>query len=55
MSGPGELPYEAEARLADNLFVVRLRAGFSLETLAKLAVVNAGGIGAMENGKTSAD
>lgn len=50
--GPGELPYEAKARLADNLFVLRLRAGFSLETLGKLAAVTSGGIGAMERGKT---
>lgn len=51
---PRELSYEAKARLADNLFLRRTRAEFSQEELAELAMVSAGRIGEIENGKVKA-
>ncbi|HVO55954.1 MAG TPA: helix-turn-helix transcriptional regulator [Solirubrobacterales bacterium] len=47
-----ELTYEARARLADNLYLRRRRAGLSQERLAELALVSAGQIGAIELGKS---
>lgn len=49
-----ELSYEARARIADNLFLQRRRAEHSQEELAELAMVSAGQIGSIENGKTNA-
>lgn len=49
--GRRELPYEARARIADNLFLRRRRAGHSHGELAELARVSAGRIGLIENGK----
>jgi transcriptional regulator with XRE-family HTH domain len=54
MSGagrPGDLSYEARARLADNLFLLRKRAGYSQEALGRRAMVSPGRIGDIENGK----
>ncbi len=48
---PGDLSYEARARLADNLFLLRKRAGYSQEALGRRAMVSPGGIGDIENGK----
>jgi transcriptional regulator with XRE-family HTH domain len=48
---PRELPYEGKARIADNLFLQRRRAEFSQEELAEVAMVSAGQIGSIENGK----
>lgn len=45
-----ELPYEARARIADNVFLLRKRAGHSQEELSKLAMVSADRIGKIENG-----
>lgn len=53
MSGPirsRELPYEARARIADNLLLRRKRAGLSQEALADLAMVSPDRISAIENG-----
>lgn len=49
-----ELPYQARARLADNLFVQRGRAGLSQEALGRRAMVCPSRIGAIENGKVAA-
>ncbi len=49
-----ELPYEARARIADNLFLQRKRAGYSQEALDERARVSAGRVGAAENGKVTA-
>jgi len=49
--GRRELPYEARARIADNLFLLRRRAGHSQGELAELARVSAGQIGSIESGK----
>jgi transcriptional regulator with XRE-family HTH domain len=46
-----ELPYEARARIADNLFRLRRRAEHSQGELAELARVSAGQIGSIESGK----
>jgi transcriptional regulator with XRE-family HTH domain len=46
-----ELPYEARARIADNLFLQRRRAEYSQGELAELARVSAGQIGSIENGE----
>ncbi len=57
MDRPGrskELPYQARARLADNLLLQRKRAGLSQEALAKRAMVCATRIGAIENGQSAA-
>jgi transcriptional regulator with XRE-family HTH domain len=51
---PRGLPYQARARLADNLFLQRKRAGLSQEALAKRAMVCATRIGAIENGQSAA-
>lgn len=54
MSGAGrtgDLSYEARARLADNLFLLRKRAGYSQEALSRRAMVSPCGIGDIENGK----
>ncbi len=48
---PRELSYEAKARIADNLFLQRRRGEFSQEDLAEVAMVSAGQIGSIENGK----
>lgn len=44
------LPYEARARIADNLLLRRKHAGLSQEALADLAMVSPDRIGAIENG-----
>jgi len=44
------LPYTARARLADNIYVHRKRAGLSLAALAQLAGLTAGRLGQMERG-----
>jgi transcriptional regulator with XRE-family HTH domain len=49
--GRRELPYEAKARIADNVFLQRRRAKYSQEEIAELARVSAGQIGSIENGK----
>lgn len=57
MNRPGQsrgFPYLARARLADNLFLQRKRAGLSQEALAKRAMVWATRIGAIENGQSAA-
>jgi transcriptional regulator with XRE-family HTH domain len=46
-----ELSYEARARIADNLFLGRQRAGYSQEALAERAMVSPGRVGEFENGK----
>jgi transcriptional regulator with XRE-family HTH domain len=46
-----ELSYEARARIADNLFLLRRRAEHSQEELAERAKVSAGQIGSIESGK----
>jgi transcriptional regulator with XRE-family HTH domain len=46
-----DLPYEAKARIADNVFLRRRRAEYSQEEIAELARVSAGQIGSIENGK----
>jgi transcriptional regulator with XRE-family HTH domain len=54
MTGPGrtiELPYQAKARIADNLLLQRRHAGYSQEALSERAMVTPGRIGAIENGK----
>jgi transcriptional regulator with XRE-family HTH domain len=49
--GRRELPYEARARIADNLFLLRRRAEYSQGELAALVRVSAGQIGSIESGK----
>jgi transcriptional regulator with XRE-family HTH domain len=49
--GRRELPYEARARIADNLFLQRRRAEYSQGELAEFARVSAGQIGSIESGK----
>jgi transcriptional regulator with XRE-family HTH domain len=49
--GRRELPYEARARIADNVFLQRRRAAVSQDEIAELARVSAGQIGSIENGK----
>lgn len=54
MNGPirsRELPYEARARIADNVFLLRKRAGYSQEALSKRALLSVDGIGKIENGR----
>ena len=54
MTEPGrtlELPYEARARIADNLLLQRRRAGYSQEALGERAMITPGRIVAIENGK----
>lgn len=53
MNGPIEsrkLPYAARARIADNAFLLRKRAGYSQEALGERAMVSADRIGKLENG-----
>jgi transcriptional regulator with XRE-family HTH domain len=45
-----ELPYEARARIADNVFLLRKRTGLSQEELAELAMISPDRIGKIENG-----
>jgi transcriptional regulator with XRE-family HTH domain len=49
--GRRDLPYEAKARIADNVFLQRRRAEYSQEEIAEFARVSAGQIGSIENGK----
>jgi transcriptional regulator with XRE-family HTH domain len=49
-----ELSYEARARIADNLFLQRKRAGYSQEALGDRAMVSGDRISAIENGKALA-
>jgi len=44
------LTYQARARIADNLFLQRRRAGYSQAALSERAMVSADRIGALENG-----
>lgn len=46
-----ELPYEARARIADNLLLWRRRAGYSQEALGERAMVTPARIGVIENGQ----
>lgn len=46
-----ELSYAARARLADNLFLRRTRAGYSQEALGDRAQLSRGGVGKMEGGQ----
>jgi transcriptional regulator with XRE-family HTH domain len=48
-----DLSYEARARLADNLFLARRRAGHSQEELGEIAMVSPGQIGAIELGRSA--
>lgn len=50
-STPSKLPYEAKARIADNLFLQRKRAGYSQEALGRRAMVSSDRISAIENGE----
>lgn len=49
-----ELSYEARARIADNLFLQRRRAGYSQEALGDRAMVSGDRISSIENGKVLA-
>jgi transcriptional regulator with XRE-family HTH domain len=54
VTGPVEarkLPYEARARIADNAFLLRKRAGYSQEALSERAVVSVDRISKLENGR----
>ena len=56
MNGPipsRELPYEARARIADNVYLLRKRAGYSQEALSKRALLSVDRIGQIENGKVT--
>jgi transcriptional regulator with XRE-family HTH domain len=48
-----ELPYEARARIADNVFLLRKRAGYSQEDLSERAMVSADRISKIENGRVT--
>jgi transcriptional regulator with XRE-family HTH domain len=48
-----ELSYEARARIADNVFLLRKRAGYSQDELSRLAMVSADRIGKIENGRVT--
>ncbi len=48
-----ELPYQARARIADNLLLQRMRAGLSQEALGDRAMVSPDRIGAIENGQVN--
>jgi transcriptional regulator with XRE-family HTH domain len=50
--GVRELPYEAKARIADNLFVQRRRAELSQGELGEAAMVSPGQVGSIEIGKS---
>lgn len=45
------LPYEARARIADNAFLLRKRAGYSQAALSKRAAVSVDRISKLENGR----
>ena len=47
------MPYEARARIADNVFLLRKRAGYSQEDLSKRAMVSVDRIGKIENGRVT--
>ena len=49
-----ELPYEARARIADNLFLRRKRAGLSQIALGERAMVSPERISAIEAGQPNA-
>jgi len=49
-----ELPYEARARIADNVFLLRKRAAYSQEALGDRARVSGDRIGTIENGQVNA-
>lgn len=51
---PGELTYQARARLADNLLVQRRRARFSQGELSERALVFRGRIAKIEDGSVTA-
>lgn len=51
---PAELSYEARARLADNLFLLRRRAGYSQDALNQRAMVGIGRVGEFERGRVAA-
>jgi transcriptional regulator with XRE-family HTH domain len=46
------LPYEARARIADNVFLLRKQAGYSQADLAELSIVTPSQIGKIERGDT---
>ena len=48
--GGRRLPYEARARIADNLFLLRRGAGYSQEALSERAMVAIDRIGKIEHG-----
>lgn len=48
---PWELSYAARARLADNIFLQRMRAGYSQEVLAERALLSRGRVGQIERGQ----
>lgn len=57
MSDSGQTPefaYQARARLADNLFILRKRAGYTQYELGDRALVFASRVGSIENGKVLA-
>ena len=45
-----ELPYEARARIADNVFLLRKRAGYSQEALSRRAMISVDRISTIESG-----
>lgn len=54
MSSPIEarrLPYRARARIADNAFLLRKRAGYTQKALSERAVVSVERISQLENGR----
>jgi transcriptional regulator with XRE-family HTH domain len=46
-----KLPYEARARIADNAFLLRKRAGYSQAALSERAVVSVDRISQLEKGR----
>jgi transcriptional regulator with XRE-family HTH domain len=48
-----DLPYKAKARIADNVFLLWKRAGYSQEDLSRLAMVSVDRIGKIENGRVT--
>jgi transcriptional regulator with XRE-family HTH domain len=48
-----ELSYEARARIADNVLLLRKRAGYSQEGLGKRAMVSADRISKIEGGRVN--
>lgn len=45
-----KLPYEARARIADNVFLQRKRAGYTQEALSERAMVSVDRVSTLENG-----